>query len=68
MNAVELFLFWGPLFMVCQYIACLWGLDFMGNWFVAFQYKTIHYFVKRSWGLEFVGKGNPRIPQTLIPH
>lgn len=34
----------------------------VGNWFVAFQSKTIHYFVKFSWGHKFVGNGNSRNP------
>ena len=38
---------WGPVFMDCQNFAGLWGRNFMGNRFVASQYKTIRYFV---WG------------------
>ena len=38
-----------------------WGLDFMGNGFVAVQCKKIHYFVKHLRGRKFVGTGYPRI-------
>ena len=31
--------------------------NFVGNWFVALQCKTIHYFIKHSLGRKFVGKG-----------
>ena len=44
------------------------GLNFMGKWFFALQCKTIHYFVIRLWGRNFMGKDNPRNPQTLIVH
>ena len=55
---------WGPMSMDCQNFAGLWGSNFKGNWFVALQCSTIHYFVKNSWGRKFMGKNNPR---TLIP-
>ena len=32
----------------CKKFAVSWGYTFVGNWFGALQYKTIHYFVKRS--------------------
>ena len=35
--------------------------------FVSLQSKTIHYFVKRSWGCKFVSKGTPRNPRTSNP-
>ena len=54
--------------MDCQNLFVLWGRNFIGNWFVALQCKTIHYFVKGSWGCDFMGKGNLRNPQTLVPH
>ena len=45
-----------------------WGRNFVGNWFVALQDMTIHYFVKPSWGHKFRGRCNQRNPRTLIPH
>ena len=58
----------GPMFMDCQNFACSWECNFVGNWFEASQCKAIHFFIKRSWGRKFVGKGDPRIPRTSIPH
>lgn len=55
-------------FVDCQHFDGLWGRIFVSNWFVALKCNTIHYFVKSSLGRKFVGKGNPRNPQTLIPH
>ena len=48
--------------MDCHNFAGSWVhvSNFVGNWFVAFQSKTIHYFVKLSWGHKFVGNGNAR--------
>lgn len=43
------------------------GHNFVGNWFVVLQRQMIHYYVKRSLGRNFVGKGNPRNSRTLIP-
>ena len=62
------YLYWEPLFVDCQNIACLRGCNFVGKWFVALQCKTIHYYmyVRGLWGHKFVGKGNPRNPWTLI--
>ena len=54
----------GPMFVDCQVFAALWGRNF--NWFVALQCKTIFYSFNSLWGHKFVG--NPRNPQTLIPH
>ena len=50
--------------------ASSWGRNFEGNWFVALQDMTIHYFVKRlcTWGHKFMGRCNQRNPGTLIPH
>ena len=39
----------GPIFVGYQNLAGSWGRNFVGNWFVALQCKTIHYFFKRSW-------------------
>ena len=55
------------MFVDCKNLGGLWGRDFVCNWFVALQRKTIHYFVKRSLGRIFVGKGKPRNPRTLTP-
>ena len=52
------------MFVDCQVFAALWGRNF--NWFVALQCKTIFYSFNSLWGHKFVG--NPRNPQTLIPH
>ena len=41
---------WGQIFVDCQNFAGSWGHNYVGNWFVALQDMTIHYFVKRSWG------------------
>ena len=38
----------GPMFVDCQNFAGLRGQNFVGNWFVALQCKTIHFFIKRS--------------------
>ena len=43
------------------------GLSKRGNWFVVFRFKTFLYFVKRSWGRKFMGKGKQQNPRTLIP-
>ena len=37
------------MFVGYQNFAGSWGRNFVGNWFVALQCKTIHYFFKRSW-------------------
>ena len=55
------------MFVNCQNFAASWGHKFVGNWFVTLQCKTIHYFVKCSWGRSFLGKENPRNPPTLPP-
>ena len=62
-NTVKAFLFLGDY----QNFAGSWESNFMGNWFAALQCKTIHYFVKRSWGHKFVGRCNPQNPRTLPP-
>ena len=49
------FYLWGPMFMDCQNVAGLWGRHFVGNWFVALQCKTFHYFVRCPWGCKYVG-------------
>ena len=36
------------MFVDCQNPAGLWGRNFVGNWFVALQCKTIHYFVTQT--------------------
>ena len=56
------------MFADCQNFAALWGRNLEDNWFVALQYRSIHFFVKRRWGRKFVGRGNPRNQRTLIPH
>ena len=58
----------GPMFVDRQNLAGSCVRNSVGNWFVASQCKTIHYFVKCLQGRKFVGKGNPRNPQTLIRH
>ena len=55
------------MFVDCQNYDGSCGFNFMGNWFVVFQCKAIHYFVKRSWGRIFVGKVYSRNPRTLNP-
>ena len=55
------------MFVDCKNLGGLWGRDFVCNWFVALQRKTIHYFVKRSLGCIFVGKGKPRNPMNTDP-
>ena len=50
----------------CQNFAGLWVRNFVGNLFAALQFKTIQYFVNRSWRREFVGNGSPRT--LMIPH
>ena len=62
-STVESFLFIGDY----QNFAGSRRCDFLGNWFVAFQCKTIHDFVKCLWGHKFVGKCNPQNPRTLCP-
>ena len=57
---------WGPMFVDCQNFAASWGRNF--DWFVALQYRSIHFFVKRRWGRKFVGGGNPQNQRTLTPH
>ena len=64
MYTVELYLF----FEDCQNFAGSWGRNFLGNWFEALQCRTIHYFVKHSWGRKFVDKGKPKNPRTSNPH
>ena len=44
-----------------------WGRNFIINWFVAIQCKTIDCFIKHSWGLKLIGKGCPQNPPALIP-
>ena len=55
------------MFVDCQNFTGSRGHSFVGDWFVALQRKTIHYFVKHSLGRKFVGKSKPRNPQTLKP-
>ena len=50
------------MFMDCQNLAGWMGRNFVGNWFFAYQFKTIHYFVKHLLGRKFMGKGNPKNP------
>ena len=58
-----------PMFVDCQNFAGSWGWNFVGNWFIALQCKTIFkYLVKHLLGRKFVGKGNPRNPRTFNPH
>ena len=57
-----------PMFVDCQKIAGTWGRYFGGKWFVAFQSKTIRYFVTRLCGHKFVGKGTTRNSQSLNPY
>ena len=45
----------------CQNIAGSWGHNFVSNWFVALQYKTIYFFVKHFLVSEFMGKGTHEI-------
>ena len=59
---------WEPMFVDCQNFASSWEHNFVGNWFVALQCKTINDFDTRSWGRIFVRKGNPQNSRTLIPH
>ena len=61
------FYLWEPMFVDSQNYDGSCGFNFMGNWFVVFQCKAIHYFVKRSWGRIFVGKVYSRNPRTLNP-
>ena len=41
--------------VACQNFAGSWGRNFVGSWFVTFKCKTIHDFVKHSWGQTFFG-------------
>ena len=41
--------------------------QFVSKWFVALQFWTIYFFIKRSWGRKFVGKGTPWHPRTFNP-
>ena len=41
------------MFLDCQNVGGSWGHNFLGNWFVALQYRSIHNFVKRLWGRNF---------------
>ena len=50
----------------CQNVACSWEPNIAGYWFVTLQCKTIHYFIKRSCGCKFVGKGNTRNPSPHV--
>ena len=52
---------WGSMLGDCQNIAGSWGHNFVSNWFVALQYKTIYFFVKHFLVSEFVGKGTHEI-------
>ena len=54
--------------MDCHNFSNSRGHHFVGNLFVAFQYKTINYFLKVLRGSKFVGRSNPQNPQTLIPN
>ena len=56
------------MFVDYQNFAGSMELNFMGYWFVVLQYRTIHFFIKRSLGRKFVGDRNPRNPGTLNPH
>ena len=47
---------WGPILVDCQNFASSWECYFVGNCFIALKCRTIHYFVKRSWGRKFIGK------------
>ena len=41
--------------------------NFVGNWFIALQCRTIHCYVMRSWGRKCMGKDISRNPRSLIP-
>ena len=57
--SVESILFVGASVLGMLNFAGLLGRNFMGNWFVALQNRTIHNFVQRSRRHKFVGRSNP---------
>ena len=64
-----IFIRWANLIFVdYQNFAGLLGHNFMGYWFAALLFKTIHNFVIHPWGSKFLCKGKSQNPPPLISH
>ena len=55
------------MFVDSQNFASLQGHNFVDNWFVALQCKTVHYLVKCSWDINSWVRETPEIHEHQTP-